>query len=456
MSLLQPMISVYITNHNYEKYLQQAIESVLKQTYEDFELIIIDDGSSDNSCDIIEEYRDHEKVTIIYQQNKGLNVTNNVAMRVSKGTYIMRLDADDFLAETALDDMVTLLEKDEDLGLVFPDYYYVDEKGQITGEERRHNFDSEVSLFDQPAHGACTMIRLDFLKKLGGYNESFTCQDGYDLWLKFITHYKVTNINKPLFYYRKHGNNLTTNEEKILRTRRLIKEAFIEDNLVKKENLVVIPVRNTQINGVSWPLFNSNGKTILQDKVETALNASSTNCAVVISSDEEILDYSRKYLSDDNRVLVVERPPRMAGYTETLDKSVELAISEAESAGKTFETVMTAALEFPFLSSDILDEMVHTLHLFKTDSVLSVRPDNRMYYQHNGHSLVPILDQDKFVKVEREALYKSVGGLMLASINSFKKYGTMKCGKIGHVLVEKKNAFGVFNEFEFEIFKILI
>ena len=450
------MITVYITNFNYQKYLKQSVESVLNQTTQDFELIIIDDGSTDNSREIIEQYRGHEKVTIIYQKNKGLNISNNVAMRVSNGKYIMRLDADDFLAETALEDMVSLLENDESLGLVFPDYFYVDENGVITGEARRHNFDKEVSLFDQPAHGACTMIRLEFLKKLGGYNESFTCQDGYDLWLKFVTYFKVTNINKPLFYYRKHGNNLTTNEENILKTRRLIKEAFVKKDVKKRENFVVIPARNTLIKGDSWPLYRVNGETILEMKVNTALNADSTNCVAVISSDEAILSNSRDSFNDDNRVLVVDRPSKLASYTETLDKSIDIAIEFAIEKGFTFKTVMTAALEFPFLSSEIFEEMIHTLYLFKTDSVLSVRPDNRMYYQHNGHTLTPILDQDKFVKVEREALYKSVGGLMLTSIESFKKYGTMKCGKIGHVLVEKKNAFGVFNEFDLEIYKLLI
>ena len=70
------------------------------------------------------------------------------------------------------------------------------------------------------------MIRLENLRMLGGYNESFICQDGYDLWIKFIMHYKVTNINKP-FYYRRHGNNLTGNEERILSTRKKLKRLML-------------------------------------------------------------------------------------------------------------------------------------------------------------------------------------------------------------------------------------
>ena len=71
-----PLVTVYITNHNYEKFIRQAIESVLCQTMDDYELIIIDDGSSDNSRAIIEEYKTHPKILTVFQQNKGLNVTD--------------------------------------------------------------------------------------------------------------------------------------------------------------------------------------------------------------------------------------------------------------------------------------------------------------------------------------------------------------------------------------------
>ena len=134
------LVSVYITNYNYGKYIRQSIESVLAQTMQDFELLIIDDGSTDNSREIIEEYRHHPGISIIYQQNKGLNVTNNIALRACRGKYIMRLDADDYLEQDALRLMSEALEADSNIGLVFPDYYLVDENGTITEEFKRHNF----------------------------------------------------------------------------------------------------------------------------------------------------------------------------------------------------------------------------------------------------------------------------------------------------------------------------
>ena len=91
------LISVYITNYNYGKYLEQSIKSVLNQTTKDFELIIIDDGSTDNSLEIIKKFENKPQIKFIKQKNKGLNVSNNIALKLSKGKYIIRLDADDWL-----------------------------------------------------------------------------------------------------------------------------------------------------------------------------------------------------------------------------------------------------------------------------------------------------------------------------------------------------------------------
>lgn len=451
----QLLVTVYITNYNYAAYLKTAVESVLNQSLQDFELIIIDDGSTDHSKEIIETYRVNPKVSIIYQQNKGLNITNNVAMRAAKGKYIMRLDADDFLESTALEVISSALEADDTLGLVFPDYYYVDADGERTGVEKRHNFEKEVSLYDQPAHGACTMIRLDFLKKLGGYNESFTCQDGYELWIKFISHYKVGNINQPLFSYRRHGNNLTTNEKKILDTRKKIKALFVEENLKSPSTLGIIPIRNTKIGAMSLPLFEMNGKSLLIHKIEECLKSSKLNKLVISSADTEIIDHLESQGIKNERLSIMKRPINFAGLNQTLFDTFEQVINAEASIGNTYDAVMSLSIEYPFLTYDTIDEAVDTLTLFNSDAVMSVRPDNRMYYQHNGHSLTPILDQEKFTKLEREALYKGVGGIVLSKIDNFKHHKKLVGGSISHIVVDQKTAFGIFNAFDFEVFQAL-
>ncbi len=454
----KPLVSVYITNYNYEKFIQESIESVLSQTMQNFELIIIDDGSKDNSKKIIETYREHPKVRIIYQQNKGLNVTNNVAMRTSKGVYIMRLDADDYLRKDALFEMTNVLESNPDLGLVFPDYYYIDAQGEIIGEEIRHDFDKDVSLYDQPAHGACTMIRLENLKTLGGYNESFTCQDGYDLWIKFIMHFNVNNINKPLFYYRQHGNNLTGDEARILATRKKIKETYVDSSKMETPKTVaIIPVRNAFINDINWPLYKKDDVSILEKAIISLIKTKKVDWIVVTTSDKEILTALKKIkIKYDDEFIVIERPKQYSGSNVTLYKTYNFVLEELAKNNINPEAILSLALEFPFVTSDIIDDAIYTLTIFKADSLLSVRPDNKMYYQHIGHGLQPILDQEKYTKLEREALYKGQGGVVLSTVTSFKQNKKILAGKVSHIVVDEKAAIGVFSKFDFRLFNMLI
>lgn len=439
-----PLISVYITNYNYGRYIRQSIESLLHQTLQDFELFIIDDGSTDESRKVIEEYAQLDNVSIIYQKNKGLNITNNIALRVSRGKYIMRLDADDYLEPNALEKMSSVLESDEDFGLVFPDYYLVDDSGHCIGEVRRLDFKKEVSLLDQPAHGACTMIRRDFLLNLGGYDESYSCQDGYELWIKFISHYKVFNINKPLFSYRQHGNNLTTNETKILETRYRIKNNFIDNNkIVTPKTLAVIPVRNTFIAGKNLPLSNFRGEILLEKIVNTALQARKLERVVITSADEEIKDFFDKELSGlSDKLLFVERPVEYARINEPLFKTLHLILDELANDFHP-EALMTLAIEYPFMTASMIDDAVNTMTIFGADSLLTVRPDNSIYYRHDGSGLHPILEQQNFTKLEREAVYKAVGGIVLAKLKSFLENNRMLNEKVGHIVVNDLAALDI-------------
>ena len=131
---IKPKVTVYITNYNYGKFLTKAIDSVLEQTFTEFELIIIDDGSNDNSHDIINNYSNKENIYTVFQKNRGLNASNNVALSLAQGEYIIRLDADDYFAPQAIELMVSELDRNLDCALIFPDYYNIDENGNIIEE----------------------------------------------------------------------------------------------------------------------------------------------------------------------------------------------------------------------------------------------------------------------------------------------------------------------------------
>lgn len=450
---MKPLISVYITNYNYGSYLKQAIDSVLQQTCQDFELLIIDDGSTDNSHAVMAMYEQHNKVTLVYQQNKGLNATNNVAIGLARGKYLIRLDADDFFDPAALGVMSAIMEGDEELGLVFPDYHYVDVNGERIGSHRRHIFDDEVTLYDQPAHGACTMIRLSFLKALNGYDEAFTCQDGYELWVKFITFHKVTNISKPLFFYRQHNESLSNNQSRLLTTRKLIKEKFVQTYLKPLSALLIIPIRaRTFEDDEHWPLVSAHDHSALGLKVAQCLRTRCAHQVVLVTDSAELQEKLCVQYAHEPKIQVVLRPAEYASKRSRIDLTIDLIL---QANSDEVDAVGVISIDYPFVDEAVIDEAVDTLNIFKSDSVITVTAGKGIYYRHNGQTLKPILDLDQYTVYEREVLYSGVGGVMVSSMLHYKNYHRMIGNRVSHVLLDQRQAFGITSAFQYELFKSL-
>ena len=118
------------------------------------------------------------------------------------------------------------------------------------------------------------LFKLKDLKKIGGYDEEFFCQDGYDVWLKLIQKFKITNINKPLFYYRQHSSSLTKNEEKILKTRALLKKKRTKQlKLNRKDTLAIIPINKNSLYSKINPFIKIKKKQIVKYSLEAALKS---------------------------------------------------------------------------------------------------------------------------------------------------------------------------------------
>ncbi|MEM9833375.1 MAG: glycosyltransferase family 2 protein [Bacteroidota bacterium] len=449
------LISVYITNYNYGKYLEQAIKSVLQQSLQDFEIIIIDDGSTDSSSEIIAQYAEHPKIKTIFQQNKGLNVTNNIALRVARGKYIMRLDADDFLDENALLVMSNLLEKDPQLGLVFPNYFLTDADGRVDSVHQRHDF-NEVSLMDQAAHGACTMIRTTFLKELGGYSENYQCQDGYELWVKFTVKHPVKNVATPLFYYRQHGSNLTKNEGRILSTRASINQEYVQKHADRKDGIAIIPIRDVGTANHRLAFTPLADKTFLNRKIESAQLAKNIKKVVVSSPDPAIGEILSQQYGSSPDILFVIRPRELAQLNVGLVETVNDILKDERLHAESPSTFAVLAIEYPFVHSSTIDDAINTLFLFESDSLISVRPDSSLFFQHQGHGMQPILNQEKFTKLEREALYKYTGGISVSRTEVFASHQKIISGTVGHITVDQQTSLGVFSEYDLQLVRLIV
>jgi len=439
----EPLVSVYVTNHNYGRFLKQAINSVLNQKFSAFELILIDDGSTDESPAILDSYEGLPNVRIVRQENKGLTVSNNIALRLARGKYIIRLDADDFLDENALLVMSNYLEQHSDVGLVFPDYYLVNEEGELLGLERRHNFQVDVSLFDQPAHGACTMIRRSCLLALGGYNEDLTCQDGYDLWVRFIEEYKVANVNLPLFYYRQHPSSLTRDEAKLFEARARIKEHHA-GNRPSLKVLCVIPVRGTAADPQSAVFQKIGDRPMLDWTIEAALDSQKLQDVVVVTSDSLVIDHvSSRFPS----VRVIRRPFELSRLNTPLEATISYAVADWSQTSEAPDAILLLYAEAPFRGAHVIDMAINSMRLFDTDAVIAVRPETDFFYKHDGGGLNPV-HTNRVLRLERDGLFRETAGMHLVKRAFFEAHHKIIGGKLGHVAVDAVAALVVRSSFD--------
>ena len=440
-------VSVYITAYNYANYVEEAIDSILNQTMLDWELIIINDGSTDNTLNVIKKYESNPQIKIINQENKGLNVTNNIALRISTGKYIMRLDADDYLDQNALLILSNILDIKPEFDLVYPDYYKIDPSGKIIEQVRRKKLNDEVKLFDLPAHGACTMFRTNVLRQIGGYIEEFDCQDGYELWLRFIKKYHPYNVNIPLFYYRQHPASLTKNKSHILETRREIKRKFVERefNGSLPKVLGIVPATSQSASPCMNPFVKLAGKPAIWHTLSQIELAESLDKVVLSSEDDELLEFTKKF---DN-IQPIKRNLKSTQPTSKIeDIVIDILKKQKHESGYEPDAVCILYVNTPLRRSHHIDWAVDTLKIFNVDTVISVQEELAPCYQHRKFGLEPINQSSHSLRLERDAIYKENGAIILSNIDKLLETKSLYGGSIGHIVMLQEESVKINSEFE--------
>lgn len=444
---MKPKITVYITNHNYEKFISKSIQSVLNQSFKNYELIIIDDGSSDDSVDVIDRFcRKNKDIIFVKQKKRGLVASNNIAISLAKGKYIMRLDADDWLKKDALKEMFKIIDKNDETAMVFPDYYEVDINGKKILRFVRHNF-KKVDLKDQPAHGACSLIRLSILKKIGGYDEKFMCQDGYYIWMKLLK-YNVKNINKPLFYYRKHGSNLTSNISLINKTRTKILNYLNRKS--KKKSIAILPFRGSLINKYTLMMKKLSGKELVRYSIDASLKCKKISKVLISSNDKKSLQILKKKYASNNKVLFHNREEKLSLFNTPIKDTLKTCIKFLQNKNLKFDYVYLINASSPFISENDLNNSFNILDFFKLDRVVGVLKETNNFYLHNGKTLNQIND-NSYLRLEKNEIFTEPGSLSIFN----KKNMFKKKMKTGHVILEKLSSFQIKDETDFNIAKTL-
>jgi len=228
------MISIITPVFNREKYLSATIESVLAQTYNNYEFILIDDGSVDSSVEIIKKYRNEypTKIKLITQPNSGPSGARNNGITQSGGKYIAFLDSDDLWAKDKLEEQIKLFEYHKNIGFTYTGYYLIDEDGTILKKcypdlKFAGQLYEKLWLINNNIFGGTIMAERKKIIEVGMFDKNIYGAENLDLRIKLASVGNVYFSNKLLSYYRRHKSNITLGTSMMAKNRfKLINKHF--------------------------------------------------------------------------------------------------------------------------------------------------------------------------------------------------------------------------------------
>ncbi len=229
------MISVILPVHNGEQYLSDAIESILRQTYTDLELIIVDDCSTDKTAEIINKYKKKDlRIRVIRNgQNLKLPSSLNRGFQVSRGEYLTWTSDDNILHEEMLKTLKHELDCNRHIDFVYADMDFIDNSGKILDiEDRRRGI-----IWYENCIGACFLYRRKIYEEIGGYDTTLFLVEDYEYWLRIARKYNILHLKRKLYKYRKHKDSLTVQKRDQVTNKKIeMLERLLTDNLIAEKN----------------------------------------------------------------------------------------------------------------------------------------------------------------------------------------------------------------------------
>ena len=213
-----PKVSVLIPVHNGEKYLYKAINSILCQSYNDFEVIIIDDASTDNTLEIIEKFKYDRIIFKKNDSNIGQAESENIGLNMASGKYIARLDQDDMMVNNRIEKQVQFLDNREEVAAVGSQYWCINSIGEKIKRVRwpiglKNNLFSIIS-GHVPVGDPGVMYRNEVVQNIRGYKQNYEPAEDYDLWLRlYLNGYECDNLDEYLTLYRSHSEQTSIKKQ---------------------------------------------------------------------------------------------------------------------------------------------------------------------------------------------------------------------------------------------------
>jgi glycosyltransferase involved in cell wall biosynthesis len=222
LSSTMPKVSVIIPTHNRAHFLRGAIFSILNQTFQDVEIIVVDDASTDNTSEVVAAFNDERIRFLRHDTNKGGSAARNTGILASTCDYIAFLDDDDeWLPDKLRKQMEILRASPPEVGVVYTGCVDVNRTtGKVNGQQiptKRGNLSKKLLVANCVGGASSVLLKRKCLQKVGLFDESLPCSQDYDLWIRISNEFLFECVPEPLFKYHIHENKISTNLEALTR-----------------------------------------------------------------------------------------------------------------------------------------------------------------------------------------------------------------------------------------------
>jgi glycosyltransferase involved in cell wall biosynthesis len=212
--MASPTVSVVIPTRDRAQYIGEAIESVLVQTYPDYEIVVVDDGSTDNTHEILTPYIKNRFLRYERQDPRGVSAARNRGVRIARGRFIAFLDSDDLFLPTKLEKQMALFAQDPELGFVHCNFSKFDDRGSDLGvrDTSRHQgriYPQILQEWSVLMAMPCMLVRKDVFETVGGFDEQMNWAEDMDLWRRIAKNYRVGTVPEALVKVRVHSGSTT-------------------------------------------------------------------------------------------------------------------------------------------------------------------------------------------------------------------------------------------------------
>lgn len=430
---MNDLVSVYILNHNYSAYLDECIGSLVGQSYKNIEIIIIDDNSEDGSKRIISKWKKKFEFIITHFNKKSLGLIKsaNEALNISSGKFIMRLDADDYLEKTAIENLLKdfgkSYKKDKKTVGVFGNYNEIDIDSNLIRKVYKVKINHSSNELDIPIHGACTLILKDWLLDIGGYDKKYTRQDGYFLWAAAAAMKKTFVLSeKIIFNYRQHKKSLSTDRRRILMERSKISKGIIKKFRLDSFITSIVAVRGEDLKNNNYEIF-------FKDTIYPITNIKEVSEIILVSSDDHFLDYIKnKNLNIKTVKRDLSLESSMSDLRETLKILLKNQILDIEKS----KITLIRTFSKNRIKNHILKQLVSYLSIFTNkDTAILARKIEGTIYKDLSTSLQSFGLGEKN-HYERDILYERMNGGFAIRSNKLKDFLKYKPIRVGLVETE--------------------